>query len=604
MRKGKSDQRRNPKRGPTPGRGTESKNRNDKVVGVVVSEAGKLRIKPCQRKNDGILYEIANSGTAPAVKIGDVVVAEAANGSTSAFVVTVKRVLGNASSPGILSLISLCEKGLREEFSAAAKNETKGMTVPALGAREDLRQIPLVTIDGADSRDFDDAVFAEKTADGGFHLIVAIADVAHYVRPNSELDKEAYARGNSTYFPDRVLPMLPEELSNELCSLKPNEDRACLAFHMYINKDGQLTGKKLVRGLMKSAARLTYDQVQAAQDGAPDATTAPLMKTVIEPLYEAYRVLRAAREKRGAIDLDMAAVKIAVDENGVTTGVNAQVRGDSHRLIEEFMVLANVAAATALEEKGSPCVYRVHAAPPSEDKIDILRERVKAIGIDLPPGELKDPAIFKDLAEKVSKLPGGEALLDAILRVQAKAAYDTDNIGHFGLALESYAHFTSPIRRYADLLVHRSLIAAFNLGSGALTGAQATDLQAMAEYISQTEKASAQAERMADARITARHLEKDVGKTFAGRVTQVGYAGVFVRLDECGGMGLVPFARGTFTVDEVSGTLRTHNGQTWKTGAKVQVDLKSADGLTGRIALKPAGGSNDNAPKQKKDLKR
>ncbi len=569
----------------------QKKNPNEKIVGIVVENNGKFQILPCKKQRNVSPYAVSAADLKGA-KADDVVVIEEDAVSLKA---KVTRILGNKQSPGILSLISLCEKGLSETFSAAAVKETENLTVPELGNREDLRQVPLVTIDGADSRDFDDAVFAEKTADGGFHLIVAIADVSAYVLPGSALDQEAYLRGNSTYFPDRVLPMLPEALSNGLCSLRPHEDRAVLAFHLYIDKDGNLQDQKLVRGLMNSAARLTYTQVQAAKDGQTDATTAPIMSTVIEPLYEAYAALKKAREARGAMDLDLPEQKIAMNGNSVgKVAVNARI--DSQRLIEEFMVLANVAAATALEDQGAPCIYRTHSEPPSPDRVATLRAFLKTFDLELPEGEIKSGADFKDVMKQAQLLPNGDQIVRAILRVQAKAVYDTANIGHFGLALEKYAHFTSPIRRYADLFVHRSLVAAFNLGAGGLDDASINKAQETAEHITETDGISTKAARAADERLAAAYFADHIGETIEGRVSGIFKGGVFVRLGNTGADALLPIRSlgdDFYTLSEDQQSFKGRkSGETFAVGDKLSVVVTDSDAFSGSIVV-----ANDNVKK-------
>ncbi|MEK7802238.1 MAG: VacB/RNase II family 3'-5' exoribonuclease, partial [Pseudomonadota bacterium] len=395
-------------------------------------------------------------------EIGQIVVAEVTSTNVnSRRKVRVTEIVGFADDPKAISLMALYEAGLRPFFPEEVMAATTGMVVPPLGKRTDLRDIPLVTIDGKDARDFDDAVFAEPDTaaenKGGFHLIVAIADVAHYVRGGNILDKEAYLRGNSTYFPDRVLPMLPEGLSNDLCSLRPHEPRATLAVHMWINENGKLLRHKFVRGLMQSRARLTYEQVQEAVDGRPDEITAPLMQSVINPLYTAWKILDKARIQRGALDLDIPERKIVVNEAGEMTGVAVRPRLDAHKVIEEFMILANVAAAEALEAQKSPCVYRIHDRP-TGDKLMAARTFLEAFGLSLPKEGIASPAQINHVLQKAKEMPTGFLISMIILRSQSQAVYHPENIGHFGLALLRYAHFTSPIRRYADLLVHRSLI--------------------------------------------------------------------------------------------------------------------------------------------------
>ena len=456
--------------------------------------------------------------------------------------------------------------------------------MPDLGTREDLRKIPLVTIDGADARDFDDAVFAEKTDNDGFHLIISIADVAYYVRPGSALDQEAYQRGNSTYFPDRVVPMLPEALSNDLCSLRPQEDRACMAFHLWIDKHGQLIKHKVVRGLMRSAARLTYEQVQAAQDGVIDDITKPLLKTVIKPLYEAYNILDRARQERGALDLDLPERQIVLNEKGHMSGVKRRERLDAHKLIEEFMILANVAAAMALEKQKAPCIYRVHDQP-TEEKLNNARDFIEAFGLSLPKGGIVKPAQINHLLQRASQMEYSHLISEVILRTQSQAIYSPENIGHFGLALRRYAHFTSPIRRYADLLVHRSLIKAYNLGPGGLNEEESITLEDKADHISQTERVSAEAERSAIDRFTATWMSNHIGAEFNGRINGVTRFGLFVTLDETGADGLIPMRSlpNDFYVhnEEQHALIGRRNKKIYRLGANITVRIIEADGLTG-----------------------
>ena len=516
--------------------------------------------------------------------------------------VKIVEVIGKQGDPKAISLISLHEAGLREGFPDAVLTACEGLKVPPLKGRENFRSIPLVTIDGADARDFDDAVYAEPLKDGGFHLIVAIADVSYYVRPDNALDQEAQRRGNSTYFPDRVVPMLPEALSNDLCSLVPHQDRACMAAHMWIDADGKLTKYKFVRGLMKSQARLTYEQVQAARDGVADDVTAPLMDHVIEPLYAAYAVLDAARQKRGALDLDLPERRVVINDKGDMTGVVTRDRLDSHKLIEEFMILANVAAARALEDKRDPkaypCVYRVHDKP-SLDKLDSVREFVESFGISMPKGQVMQPSSINGILRQAAKLEYSHLISIVILRSQSQAVYARENVGHFGLALEKYAHFTSPIRRYADLLVHRSLVNAYGLGEGGLSEGEIARIDEIAQHISGTERTSMEAERSATDRFTAAYLSEKIGAEFNGRITGVTRFGLFVELNESGADGIVPMkslTRDYFEHDEDQHALiGRKTGITYRLGASVTVKLKEADGLTGSTVLEMTGESRNGA---------
>ncbi len=516
--------------------------------------------------------------------------------------VKIAEVIGRQGDPRTISILSLHEAGLREGFPDAVLKDAEGLKVPELGKREDLRDIPLVTIDGADARDYDDAVYAEKQKDGGFHLIVAIADVSFYVREGTALDDEAQRRGNSTYFPDRVVPMLPEALSNDLCSLVPHQPRACMVAHMWIDAEGRLTEYKFVRGLMQSHARLTYEQVQAARDGVKDDLTTPLMDDVINPLYAAYAVLDKARQKRGALDLDLPERRVVIDDKGNMSGVVTRDRLDAHKLIEEFMILANVAAAKAIEDKRDPkafpCVYRVHDTP-SLDKLDSVREFVESFGISMPKGQIVQPSSINGVLRQASKLEYSHLISITILRSQSQAVYATQNIGHFGLALEKYAHFTSPIRRYADLLVHRSLVNAYGLGKGGLSDGEIARLDEIAQHISTTERTSMVAERSATDRFTAAYLSEKIGAEFSGRINGVTRFGLFVTLTESGADGIVPMRslkNDFFEHDEGQHALiGKRTGIVYRMGANVTVRLKEADGLTGSCVLEMAGDSVNGA---------
>jgi len=571
------------------------------VMGIMKKTAKGYILQPAHKKAK-FDFDVSEADMHGA-KVGDLVVGEVMpSRGIKRRKVQITEVLGNRDDVNAISLIALHEAGLHEHFLEKVLNETKGLKVPPLetkdGKREDVRHIPLVTIDGADARDFDDAVFAEKT-DGGFHLIVAIADVSHYVRPGSALDIEAYRRGNSTYFPDRVVPMLPEALSNDLCSLRPNEDRACMGFHLWINDNGELIKHKVFRGLMRSHARLIYDQVQAAKDGMVDDMTKPLMKEVIEPLYEAYAVLDKARQKRGALDLDLPERQIMISDKGKMTGVQKRARLDAHKLIEEFMILANVAAAEALEAKQAPCVYRIHDRP-SAEKVDSAREFVEAFGLSIPKGQVMRPAQINQLLYKAKESEYSQLISQVILRTQSQAVYHPENIGHFGLALRRYAHFTSPIRRYADLLVHRSLIKAYRLGEGGLSEEEAVTLTERAERISQTERTSSDAERSAVDRFTAAWMSERIGAEFSGVINGITRFGLFVTLDENGADGLIPMRSlpdDYYIHDEKQHALiGRKNKKIYRLGAPMQIRLKEADGLTGSSVFEPANSDSADIP--------
>jgi ribonuclease R len=496
--------------------------------------------------------------------------------------------LGDTASPRAFSLIAIHSHGLPTEFPAQALEEAGRAAPPTADGRTDLRAVALVTIDGADARDFDDAVWAGADPDpanpGGWHLLVAIADVAWYVRPGSALDRAAFERGNSCYFPDRVVPMLPEALSNGACSLKPGEDRACLAAHLWIDRHGAVLRHRFERGLMRSAARLTYEQAQAAWDGQPDEVTTPLLARTIEPLFRAFACLSAARQRRGTLDLDLPERQVRLGDDGHVAAITLRQRLDSHRLIEEFMIAANVAAAQSLEGKKAPVLYRVHDRPAAE-KLESLREVLVGLGMGLPKGRGLTPEHLTRVVRRAGGTPQACLVSDLVLRSQALAVYAPANIGHFGLALERYAHFTSPIRRYADLVVHRALIAAHGLGHGGLPETTLARLADIADRVSMAERRAGTAERDAVDRYTTAFLARQMGTVFAGRVVGVSRSGLFIRLDASGADGLIPAS--TLPDDRYDHDERKHTltgrrwGRVWRLGAAVSVRVHDADPLTG-----------------------
>jgi ribonuclease R len=489
--------------------------------------------------------------------------------------------LGDARS---ISVIAIHTHDIPQVFPEAALHEAAGAGGVGLGSRVDLRAVPLITIDGADARDFDDAVFAEPDPGqvGGFRLIVAIADVAHYVQPGFALDRAAEVRGNSVYFPDRVVPMLPEALSNGWCSLRPNEDRGCLFAEMRIDRSGHKTSHRFGRGLMRSAARMTYEEVQAAED-AHDDLGLPLVH-----LYGAYKLLLAARLERGTLDLDLPERKVELDEQGRVTNVAPRPRLDSHRLIEEFMVLANVAAAEELERLHTPCMYRVHA-PPSEEKLEALRGFLSSLGISLPPGNQLHPRDFDRVLRRYAGTPESQLISEVMLRSQSQAAYSPDNIGHFGLALPRYAHFTSPIRRYADLLVHRALIKALRLGHDGISDEQIANFPEIGERITETERRAQQAERDAIDRYLTAFMAAQIGGRFAARISGVTRFGLFVSVTETGASGIVPFATlpdDYWQYDEREQTVTgRHTRKVYRLAQEVDVLLSEANPVTGGMVF-------------------
>nr|WP_270938886.1 ribonuclease R [Roseomonas sp. MO-31] len=495
-------------------------------------------------------------------------------------------VLGRMGEPRSVSLVCIHAHGIPDVFPAEAVQEAERAKGVTKRGREDLTALPLVTIDGEDARDFDDAVFAEPDGDG-WRLVVAIADVAHYVKPGSALDREAWARGNSVYFPDRVVPMLPEALSNGWCSLRPAENRGCLFVEMRFDKAGTKVRHRFGRGLMRSAARLTYEQVQAAHEAGTDPEGVPPGQAA--HLYGAFRALLAARDRRGTLDLDVPERRVLLDAKGRVQAVVPRARLDSHRLIEEFMVAANVCAAEELERLRQPCMYRVHDRP-SDEKLEGLRQFLAGLGIKLAPRDRIHPRDFSQVLEIVKEKPEARLVNEAVLRGQSQAAYSPDNIGHFGLALTKYAHFTSPIRRYADLLVHRALVAGLQLGRDGLAEEEAARFPDTAEHITQTERRAATAERDAVDRYLAAWMAERVGDMFDARISGVTRFGLFVTVEENGASGIVPLASLPDDRWQLDGAGHAMTGRstglTFSLGQPVEVQLASATPRTGGMVFR------------------
>jgi ribonuclease R len=559
-----------------------------KVLGVFAFGPDGGRIRSTDKKYKAE-YRVAPEDAAGA-KEGELVLAEVLHGARLGLrPARIVERLGDMGDPRSISLISIFARGIPVDFSRDALEQAERAGPVSAEGRVDLRDTPLVTIDGADARDFDDAVWAEPDGDasnpGGWHLLVAIADVAHYVRPADPLDKAAGERGNSTYFPDRVVPMLPEAISNGWCSLRPGEERGCMAVHIWIDADGNKLRHRFVRGVMRSAARLTYEQVQAARDGRPDALTAPL-ESAIASLYGAYRALLAARIARGALDLDLPERQVILGEHGHIDRILPRARLDSHRLIEEFMIAANVSAAEALEEKRTVCMYRVHDAP-APDKIESLREFLASLGYKLAKGQVLRPKHFTQILDRAAGTPHAQLVSQVVLRSQAQAVYSPDNIGHFGLALRRYAHFTSPIRRYADLLVHRALVSALRFGPDGLPAGAEAAFESIGEHISMTERRSDAAERDAQDRFVAAFLAARVGASFEGRISGVTRFGLFVTLNDTGADGLVPIRTlpADFYVHEEARhrLVGRSSGRVYLLGNAVEVRLSEADMVTGGL---------------------
>ena len=513
--------------------------------------------------------------------------------------------LGDVDDQRNISLIAIHEQGIRTDFPDEVLRETDELGPFDMQGREDIRDIPLVTIDPPDARDHDDAVFAKPDDDpaneGGFQVIVAIADVAAYVRPGSALDAEARLRGNSTYFPDRVVPMLPERISNDLCSLRAGEDRPALACFMTFDRHGRKLKHRFARVIMRSAAFLSYEQAQAAIDGFADEVTEPLLEPVLKPLWAAYEALMEARAKRQPLELDVPERKLILDATGLIERVVSPVRLDAHKLIEEMMIQANVCAAEMLEARNTPLIYRVHDAPAPE-KLVALQQFLKTLGLSAPLGQRPKPMHFNRILQQVKGTEFEHVVNEVVLRSQSQAIYDTENIGHFGLNLARYAHFTSPIRRYADLIVHRGLIKALKLGDARADGLSAEDIEKMhetAELISAAERRSMAAERDTVARMMAAHMAERVGATFHARISGVTRAGLFVALLENGADGFVPMRSlgdDFYYHDEKRFALiGRRTGKVYQLGDAVEVKLLEAAPMAGGLRFEIVSGGKGRA---------
>ncbi len=549
------------------------------------------RLVPVDKKQAGRELNIAKSDSAGA-EDGDLVSVDLVRtrgyGLASG---KVKERLGSLATEKAVSLIAIHAHDIPQAFAPAAVREADDAKPATLQGREDWRDLPLVTIDPPDAKDHDDAVHAEPDADpankGGYILNVAIADVAFYVRPGSALDREALERGNSVYFPDRVVPMLPERISNDLCSLVPGEPRGALAVRMVIGADGRKRSHTFHRILMRSAAKLNYAQAQAAIDGQLDDTTGPLLEPILKPLYAAYALVKLARDERDPLDLDLPERKILLKKDGTVDRVIVPERLDAHRLIEEFMILANVAAAETLEKKSLPLIYRVHDEPTVE-KVHNLQEFLKTLDMSFAKSGALRPELFNRVLAQVKGQDSEPLVNEVVLRSQAQAEYSAENYGHFGLNLRRYAHFTSPIRRYADLIVHRALIRALGLGDGALPETETVEtLAEVAAQISVTERRAMKAERETADRLIAHFLADRIGATFHGRISGVTRAGLFVKLSDTGADGLIPIRTlGTeyFNYDENRHALiGTRSGAMHRLGDVVEVRLVEAAPVAGAL---------------------
>jgi ribonuclease R len=550
------------------------------------------RIAPIDKKQIGRELMVPTGATGDA-QDGDLCAVETAPprrglGLPSARVV---ERLGSIKSERAVSLIAINAHGIPHVFPPAVLKEAEAARPPSPNGREDWRKIPFVTIDPADAKDHDDAVHAEFDTDpknkGGHLVSVAIADVAAYVRPDTALDREARTRGNSVYFPDRVVPMLPERISNDLCSLRPDQDRAALAVRMVIGADGRKRSHTFHRVLIRSAAKLSYQQAQRTIDGWPDEATGHLLGPVLEPLYAAYRALKRARDDRAPLDLDIPERKIVLTAHNAVDRVMTPERLDSHRLIEEFMILANVAAAETLERGRVPLIYRVHDEPDIE-RVNALREFLRTLDISLPKAGALRAEQFNTILQRVKGRDVEKLVNEVVLRTQAQAEYAAENYGHFGLNLRRYAHFTSPIRRYADLVVHRGLIRAGKLGDGGLS--ETEDVRSLGEIsaaISATERRAMKAERETFDRLLAHFLADRIGATFEGHISGVTRAGLFVKLDDTGADGFIPartIGDEYFRYQEDRHALIGNtSGETYRLGDPVTVKLVEAAPVAGAL---------------------
>ena len=545
------------------------------LLGVVRrEESGQFWLKPVDKRErrDTAIADLNGA------QDGDLVLAEK-SGRPPRIMARVVQILGDPFAPRAFSLIAIHKHGIPDVFNAETIAEAHKVAKTPLGDREDLRHLPIVAIDPADARDHDDAVWASPKDSGGFDAIVAIADVSFYVRPGSELDREARKRGNSVYFPDRVVPMLPEELSADICSLKEGQDRAALACHLVIGANGKVTSWRFTRAVIRVAANIAYEDAQASID----AGTAP---DHLVQLWTAWALLAKARDAREPLDLDLPERRVQLDQQGRIASIAVRDRLDAHRLIEDFMIAANVAAAKALEAKKSPVMYRVHEVP-SREKLIALKDYLATFGVKFALGQVVTPATFNRLLDMVKDAEHQTQVMEQVLRTQTQAYYGPQNAGHFGLALGSYAHFTSPIRRYADLLVHRGLVRAYGLGEGSLTDDEAARMDLIGESISKAERRAMEAERETIDRYVAAHLTAKVGEILETRITGVASFGFFATVDGIGGDGLVPISTlgsDYFRFDETTKSIEGDTtGTRYTIGQILPLRLAEANPISGSL---------------------
>ena len=553
----------------------------DLVLGVVRAEGERLFLSPVDKRER---REFAITDLKDA-QPGDLVLAEP-GGKPPRFTARVDAVLGDPFAPRSFSMIAIHKHGLRDEFRSEAIEEAVKVATIDLGPREDLTHLPIVAIDPEDARDHDDAIWASARDGGGWDAIVAIADVSFYVRPGSELDREPRARGNSVYFPDRVVPMLPHELSSDICSLKEGKVRAALACHLVIGADGTLRQWRFTRAKICVAANIAYENAQAAIDGTTELVEPQLVESALKPLWECWTALLAARNRREPLELDLPERRVVLDEKGRIMSVAPRERLDAHRLVEDYMIAANVAAAKALEKKKAPVMYRIHEAP-GREKLVALKDYLETFGVEFALGQVIKPSTFNHVLARVGEHDARPEIMEQVLRTQMQARYGPEALGHFGLALPSYAHFTSPIRRYADLLVHRALVSSYQLGEGGLPDSDAADFARIGEAISMLERRAMEAERDTIDRYVAAFLADRVGQILPCRISGVQPFGFFATVEGLGGDGLVPAAilgQEYFRYDEKARALiGDDSGTTFRQGQRIELKLSEANPASGAL---------------------
>ena len=588
------------------------------ILGVVRKMGERHFLTPVD-KRERREFEIRELGPA---QPGDLVLAEP-SGRPPRMTARVDAVLGDPFAPRSFSMIAIAKHGLRDEFRSEAVDEAHQVAQLPLGEREDLTHLPIVAIDPEDARDHDDAIWAAPRDDGdGWDAIVAIADVSFYVRPGSELDREARARGNSIYFPDRVVPMLPHELSSDICSLREGKVRAALACHLHVGKDGGLKSWRFSRAKICVAANIAYEDAQASYDemfpgasansgvagldpGLRRGTVDPdLVRTALAPLWACWAALLAARNRREPLELDLPERRVVLDEKGRILSVAPRERLDAHRLVEDYMIAANVAAAKALERKKAPVMYRVHEVP-SREKLVVLKDYLATFEVEFALGQVIKPATFNHILARVGDHDARPEIMEQVLRTQMQARYSPETLGHFGLALPSYAHFTSPIRRYADLLVHRALVSAYRLGEGGLPTDDATRFAEIGEHISMLERRAMEAERDTVDRYVAAFLADRVGQVMPCRISGVQPFGFFATVEGLGGDGLVPAAilgNEYFRYDEAAKALvGEQTGETFRQGQKIELKLAEANPASGALRFELPEGKFAAPPRDRRD---